>query len=218
MATVSPGVPYLKRGSKLARKVAVHTIVSPPGHAEGAPIQDLARSRPSPVVAHTLERLPSIRRGQSLVEFALVLPILMMLVISIGDFARWYSAGITIESAAREAADYGAFSATNWAASNVPGTEAEMRRRACTAASTLSGYRGDPVGTPAMTCTNPSFTYSLQMAPGITDCSVNTNDPPCDLKVTLTYQFNLFTSIPPLPSSFAFTKDSTFAVSPFPAS
>jgi len=156
--------------------------------------------------------------GQSLVEFVLILPFLIFLVLAIGDFARYYSAAVTIESAAREAADYGAFSAANWAAANVSTTEAEMRRRACTAASPLTGYQGDAVGTPGMTCSNPTFSYVLEMPPRVTDCSVNTNDPPCNLKVTLTYQFSLFTSVPPLPSSFEFSKDSTFAVSPFPSS
>jgi TadE-like protein len=43
--------------------------------------------------------------GQSLVEFALVLPLLLVLVLTIADFGRLFSAGITIESAARTAAE-----------------------------------------------------------------------------------------------------------------
>ena len=157
-------------------------------------------------------------RGQSMVEFALIVPVLMLLALAIGDFARYYSAAIAIESASREAADYGGFSASNWSAPNVPITEEEMRERACTAASSVSGYQGDPVGTANMTCTNPGFAYVLETPPGITDCSDNVNDPPCQVTVTLTFQFDLNMPLPFLQSSYTFTRDSTFAISPFPAS
>ena len=45
------------------------------------------------------------RRGQSLVEFALVLPMLLILFLGIADFGRVFSAGITVEAAARNAAE-----------------------------------------------------------------------------------------------------------------
>ena len=44
-------------------------------------------------------------RGQTLVEFALVLPMLLVLLLGIADFGRVFSAGITIEAAARNAAE-----------------------------------------------------------------------------------------------------------------
>jgi hypothetical protein len=47
-------------------------------------------------------------RGQSLVEFALVLPLLMILLLGVADFGRIFSAGITIEAATRNAAEAGA--------------------------------------------------------------------------------------------------------------
>ena len=43
--------------------------------------------------------------GQSLVELALVLPLLLVLLLTISDFGRLFNAGITIESAARTAAE-----------------------------------------------------------------------------------------------------------------
>jgi len=43
--------------------------------------------------------------GQSLVEFALILPLLLVLLLTIADFGRLFSAGITIESTARTAAE-----------------------------------------------------------------------------------------------------------------
>ena len=48
------------------------------------------------------------RRGQSFVEFALVLPMLLVLLLGIADFGRVFSAGISIEAAARNAAEVGA--------------------------------------------------------------------------------------------------------------
>lgn len=44
-------------------------------------------------------------RGQSLVEFALVLPMLLVLLLGVADFGRVFSAGIVMEAAARNAAE-----------------------------------------------------------------------------------------------------------------
>ncbi len=44
-------------------------------------------------------------RGQSMVEFALVVPILMVLLIVIADFGRFFGAMITVEAATRNAAE-----------------------------------------------------------------------------------------------------------------
>lgn len=45
------------------------------------------------------------RRGQSLVEFGLVLPLLLVLFLGIADFGRVFHAGIVVEAAARNAAE-----------------------------------------------------------------------------------------------------------------
>jgi hypothetical protein len=53
--------------------------------------------------------MPGKRResvdGQSLVEFALVLPILLVLLLGIADFGRVFTAGIVLEASARNAAE-----------------------------------------------------------------------------------------------------------------
>ena len=46
--------------------------------------------------------------GQSVTEFALVLPVLMLLLLTISDFGRFFATGITIESATRTAAELAA--------------------------------------------------------------------------------------------------------------
>ena len=43
-----------------------------------------------------------------MVEFALILPLLLILLLGVADFGRLFSAGITIEAAARNAAEVGA--------------------------------------------------------------------------------------------------------------
>jgi hypothetical protein len=45
------------------------------------------------------------RRGQTLVEFALVLPMLLVLLLGIADFGRVFAAGITMEALTRDAAE-----------------------------------------------------------------------------------------------------------------
>jgi TadE-like protein len=47
-------------------------------------------------------------RGQSLVEFSLVLPILLMLVLAVSDFGRIFVTSVLLETAARDAAEAGA--------------------------------------------------------------------------------------------------------------
>lgn len=50
----------------------------------------------------------STPRGQSLVEFALVLPMLLVLLLGIADFGRAFAMGIALEASARDAAEIGA--------------------------------------------------------------------------------------------------------------
>ncbi len=104
-------------------------------------------------------------RGQSVVEFALVLPIMVVLLLAIVDFARIYTTMMTVESAAREAADFGTtLGAGKWenGALGVPRDEtvSEMKRRACVASSSLPDYE-DPDDPSTGACTNPDVSNRL---------------------------------------------------------
>jgi Flp pilus assembly protein TadG len=131
------------------------------------------------------------------VEFALIAPILVVLVLAVIDMARIYTTMIAVESAAREAADYGTFGSQRWnAATYATATVPNMQLRSCVAVSTLPDYVG-----PDSSCTNPTMTYQLSGDKGATwhaapadvapVCDDETREPPCWLKVTLTYDFHL---------------------------
>jgi Flp pilus assembly protein TadG len=167
--------------------------------------------------------VPRDARGQSVVEFALILPLVLILLIAIVDFARLYTTILTVESAAREAADYGAFHWYHWQdTASSDATAAEMERRACVAVGNLPEYTGS-----GGTCLGPSFfDYALAAPPGPgIDCTQKPNPAadPCRLTVTLTYDFrllaplhvDLFGTTLGVPTSLTFTRDATFALSDY---
>lgn len=137
-------------------------------------------------------------------EFALIAPIMIVMTLAIIDLARIYTTMLTVESAAREAADYGTFGSQRWDPSFYDvaalGTKAQMHRRACIAAKNLSDYVG-----PDTACTNPTFSFELSGDRGLTwttpnppnaevdalVCNDPVRPPPCWVKVTLHHEFSL---------------------------
>lgn len=164
--------------------------------------------------------------GQSITEFAIIAPIMLLMLLGIADFGRLYTSTVAVESAAREAADFGAFDVNYWTTANVDVTVSEMQRRACVAAagSHLEGYETtDPVNN--ATCTNPAFSCFLERNGASTDCSTShgfTNgvdcslpatEPPCTVHVMLQYEFRTLLGIPPLPTTIQVVRDSRFRIS-----
>ncbi len=111
--------------------------------------------------------------GAAAIEFALVLPILLLLVCGIVDFGRAYNAQITLTNAARE-------SVRVWA---LGGTQAQATTRASEAAVglTVTGVTFSsstcPFGTPATVTVTAAFEYLTpfiaDLAPGTTSMSTN---------------------------------------------
>jgi hypothetical protein len=168
-------------------------------------------------------------RGQSVVEFALVVPLMLILLMAVLDLSRIYTTMMAVESAAREAADYGTtLGAGKWqAGAPADGTVAEMQRRACVAASNLPDYE-DPDGDPLTgNCTNPTFAYCLTATIGGTcspapdpTCADPLRATPCTVTVTLTHVFHLMAPFAidfydvhiGLPATLTFDRTSTFAM------
>lgn len=175
-----------------------------------------------PSVGRPARKLES---GQSIVEFTLIFPIILLLLVSIADFGRFYTSAVAIEAATREAADYGAFQINRWTAANVPTTVAQMQRRACIAAagSHLQDYRSTDVTN--ATCTNPVFICQLERS-GVavdctasngsvagTDCALSATEPPCTVHVRLEFDFRTILQLPPLPTTVRIVRDSRFRIS-----
>lgn len=91
------------------------------------------------------KQAPRRRLGQSLVEFALVLPVLLFLVVIAIDFGRLFFTYVAIHSAAREAANYAASSPTDTAG---------IRGRATDEAN-VQAQRGEGSLTVTTTCKDP---------------------------------------------------------------
>jgi TadE-like protein len=161
---------------------------------------------------------------------------MIFLLFAMLDFARIWTTMMSVESAAREAADYGTtLGAERWNAGNHLFTVDEMRRRACVAASDLPDYEGVDADANGVDedCTNPTFAYCLTPSAGGTcesapdaawltanTCDNRDRDPPCTVTVTLHHDFYLFVPFRldffgvqlGLPVSLAFDRDSTFAM------
>jgi Flp pilus assembly protein TadG len=92
-------------------------------------------------------------RGQSLAEFALILPLLLTFLGATVDFARLFHGWITLQSATRAAAEY---AATNTANSTSALTEA--RKVVCVQTQNLPGFQAGAGSPPTSTetCTAPS--------------------------------------------------------------
>lgn len=103
--------------------------------------------------------------GQGLVEFALTLPILLLILLGIADLGRAFYYTVMISSAAREAAAY--------AATNPSADDAAVARHACDA-SGLVAYGGVCPASFGVTCIAPCPTSGG------------------DSEVRVTYAFSLF--------------------------
>jgi hypothetical protein len=158
------------------------------------------------------------------VEFAILIPLLMVLFVAIADFARLYTTMVTIEAATREAADFGAFDSQYWNPDD-SWVRPQMVHRACLAASNLPDYVGTKDDN-AATCSNPEVMIDnptpqpADPTPETTDCKQSDNPYPCWVTVTLEYDFNVILPIHVaffdidlgIPAQLTFQRDSTFAM------
>lgn len=181
--------------------------------------------------------------GQAVVELALVLPLLLLFLVGIGDWARLYTTGISVEAAAREAAMYGGFSSTYWGYGNVSGAVSRMETRVCSAASNLPDYAGQTPSGPStdITCTNPTMVLAtgwtlsaihtqddavnagiLVRPAGVSDCSQPPATTVCQVHIELHYAFHMLLGPVTIPGLYSFPgtldvyRDVTAPVNDFP--
>ena len=169
----------------------------------------------------------SRERGQSLVEFGLIVPLMLLLAVAVGDFGRLYTTAIAVESAAREAADYGAFLGRDrWDTDDptaIALNEAEMARRACTAMAQLADYT-EPAGTTNhqqcgtvdslgnLVTTYYAFSVDKRGNANCRDADALA-EAACVIHARVTFQFRPFLAFPGIPGAITLTRDSWFAIS-----
>lgn len=148
-------------------------------------------------------RTRASKRGQSLVEMALILPFLLAFAGGATDFARGYQAWMTLESGVRNAAEY---VATNSADATTAATDA--RRIVCLEATVVPGFTPGTGTSPNETCTAPAVTvpsFSLGM--------VAAGDPIGTAHVHATLAFNTLFPYPFLPhGGWTLSADATYSV------
>ena len=105
--------------------------------------------------------LHSRTRGQSLVEFALVLPIIMMLTLTALDFGRVYLGYINLQNMSRIAANFAANNPTAWTVSADPVIQAKHTE-------TQTQYQNEILGDAAATNCNLPTVAGKQTAPAPT--------------------------------------------------
>ena len=131
-------------------------------------------------------------RGQAMAEFAIILPILLALVGGGIDFARAFEGAMTLQSAARNAAEAAAYTSLSL-------SQAETNARAVMCAETqrLAGFVAGSGGNVA-TCTNPAITVTYATDP--TAPGANVRYPLVTVSVTTSLAFDLLVPWPLLPN------------------
>jgi Flp pilus assembly protein TadG len=130
--------------------------------------------------------------GQSMIETALMLPILVFLVLAGGDMARGFALQIAIQNGARAGAEAAAIDFTPTQAETIARARDEMSR------------------TPGMDSNAPGVAVSFKQANGTTDCvSPPTLANPCFATVRVTWVWHTITAWPLIPNTFSFDRSTT---------
>lgn len=139
--------------------------------------------------------------GQSLVEFALILPILLTLTGAAIDVSRVFGVWVTLESATRDAAEQVASDVT---VTNQSQADTRGKAILCSQLASTAGFSAPP-GAPTA-CTSPSATVtwvSSSAAPG------TARNPVVTVTVTSSLQFRTLFPYPLFTQGGAWTLNST---------
>jgi PKD repeat protein len=155
-------------------------------------------------LARLRSHLQSRTRGQSLVEFALVLPIIMMLTLTALDFGRVYLGYINLQNMARIAANFAANNPTAWAGT----TPAQMAAR--------TQYQNEILGDASATNCNLPIVAGKKTAPDPTFTDADADGTPeigDQANVAITCAFGVIT---PVISNIVGSSVTVSAASTFP--
>ncbi len=131
-------------------------------------------------------------RGQSLVELALTLPLLVFMLLGGADMARAYAIQLAVQNGARAGAEAAAIDYSPTAAKAQARAKDEMGR------------------TPGLNSGNATVNVTFAQADGVTAClNPPTVTTPCWATVEAKYTFNLITAWPLIPNTFAFDRTTT---------
>jgi Flp pilus assembly protein TadG len=144
-------------------------------------------------------------RGQALVEFGLILPVLLTMFGGAVDVARVYQAWITLQGATRDAAEYAATFDTTSAAA-----QSDAQRLVCTETSKLSGFVA-PAGNPTA-CTTPAVSVT-SFTRSATAVGASTRYPIATVTVQATLPFRTLFAYPLFTQNGAWTLTATVTYS-----
>ncbi|HEX3220214.1 MAG TPA: TadE/TadG family type IV pilus assembly protein [Candidatus Limnocylindria bacterium] len=148
-----------------------------------------------------------VSRGQSMVEMALILPFLLAFVGGATDFARAFQASITLESSARNAAEYVAGNSADSTAA-----QADATRVVCLESTGVPGYAPGTGPQPDETCTNPTVTVT-NFSVSTSALGASTRNPIGTVKVTASAPFDTLLPYPFLPDGgWNLTANATYSV------
>jgi Flp pilus assembly protein TadG len=140
-----------------------------------------------------LQRVRALRedRGQSIVEFALMLPILVFGLIGGSDLARAFAIQLAIQNGARSGAEAAAIA------------QAPI-------VSLASAKAVDEISrTPYLQATQSTVDVKFKQSDGTTDCTPPTVNTPCFVTVRVRYTFNTIIPWPVIPNTANFDRSTT---------
>lgn len=142
------------------------------------------RARATAPVARPRRAIRFDPRGQSLVEFAITAPLILLMVLFGVDFGRVFLGWVTLNNAVREAANFAAINPTAWVVPGNPAAQAEFERLITAEATgincTLPGTLPDPsfpngtgIGSPAVVAITCQFSLITPLISNILGGQIN---------------------------------------------
>jgi Flp pilus assembly protein TadG len=148
-------------------------------------------------------RATGAEKGQALIEFALMLPLLLLLIVNVVNFGGFFYAWITVANAARAGADYAIMGGAS-AGNLTPASGAQIVALINADISSLPNASSVAVGVCQNNGTQTVITGS---------CSMNPADPEAPDYVMTTVQVT-YTYTPFIPASFQFANLGVYATLP----